>query len=88
MTTTVVAALAWGCRKDAPQTESPNEAAPGDAPLDADPEDPAVGVDDAGESGAPDGTQMGEGEAEECTEEHAAMGHCKREVVETAAPPQ
>jgi hypothetical protein len=74
--------IGWGCRKDTenPETESPNDAAPGDSPLDGDPEDPVVPVDDAGEGGAPDGTNLSEGEAEECTEEHARMGHCRREV--------
>jgi hypothetical protein len=85
----VAAALAWGCRRDAPGTESPTASAPGDSPVDGDPEDPVVPVDDAGESGAPDGTNMGEGEAEECTEEHARMGHCKRvESVEPVPPPE
>jgi hypothetical protein len=82
----LAAALAWGCRRDASETESPNDAAPGDSPVDGDPEDPVVPVDDAGEAGAPDGTNMGEGEAEECTEEHAAMGHCRREVTTEPVP--
>lgn len=77
----VIVLAGWGCRKDEPRTESPNDAAPGDSPVDGDPEDPAVPTDDAGESGSPDGTNMSEGETEECTEEHAAMGHCRREVV-------
>jgi hypothetical protein len=79
-------ALAWGCRRDSPETESPNDAAPGDSPVDGDSEERAVPVDDAGESGSPDGTNMSEGEEEECTEEHAKMGHCRREVVTEPAP--
>jgi hypothetical protein len=82
-----IAALAWGCRpSEEPKTESPNDAAPGDSPVDGDPEDEVVPIDDAGEGGAPDGTNMSEGEAEECTEEHAAMGHCRREVVTEPVP--
>jgi hypothetical protein len=81
----VTAVLA--CRRDEPGTESPNDAAPGDSPVDGDPEDEAVPVDDAGEGGAPDGTNMDEGEAEECTEEHAAVGDCRREVTTERVPP-
>jgi hypothetical protein len=81
-----VVLVGWGCRKDDPETESPNDAAVGDSPVDGDPEDPVVPIDDAGEGGAPDGTNMSEGETEECTEEHAAMGHCRREVETVPVP--
>ena len=80
--------LAWGCRRSSPETESPNDAAPGDSPVDGDSEERAVPVDDAGESGAPVGTDMDEGEAEECTEEHAAVGDCRREVKTVPVEPQ